>query len=152
MIFTCIYIYIISYNHIHSMSQLCGLWSIYTIFQHFNRCIFPASLFFNCKNQKKHISVPWLLSAVLQPLRFESSSGSVFYGRFSPKVCRLRKNTETRWMEVLRWVSARPKAPNLSVPARNSNLGNPMESFRDIFRSKRKFLLKPMSWVKRPYH
>ena len=35
------------------MSQLCGLWSIYTIFQHFNRCIFPASLFFNCKNQKK---------------------------------------------------------------------------------------------------
>ena len=44
--------YIISYNHIHSMSQLCGLWSIYTIFQHFNRCIFPASLFFNCKNQK----------------------------------------------------------------------------------------------------
>lgn len=85
MIFTCIYIYIISYNHIHSMSQLCGLWSIYTIFQHFNRCIFPASLFFNCKNQKKHISVPWLLSAVLQPLRFESSSGSVFYGRFYPQ-------------------------------------------------------------------
>ena len=57
-------------------------------------------------------------------------------GVFTPKVCRLRKNTETRWMEVLRWVWARPKAPNLSVPARNSNLGNPMESFRDIFRSK----------------
>lgn len=107
------------------MSQLCGLWSIYTIFQHFNRCIFPASLFFNCKNQKNTFRFLGFFLPCFSLFNLSHPREAFSMGR---KRQTFRFRHETRIWEI-QW--------------------NPFGIFLGR-NSKRKFLLKPMSWVKRP--
>ena len=130
------------------MSQLCGLWSTNTIFQHFNRCIFPASLFFNTF---------WFLGFFLPCFSlFDLSHPREAFsmGVFPPRFAGCGKTPKRAGWKFC--VGFRPGRKRQTFRFRHETRiweiqWNPFGIFLGR-NSKRKFLLKPMSWVKRPYH